>query len=197
MYYNGRELKSKGVFMNFKKIKPAQWIAVTAMFMALNIVLSMKIFAVPVFGGSFYLNDIIICTFAIVLDPLAAVIGGGIGAFLGDVFFYPAPMFVTLVVRSLQALAISLCSHYLFRKKPVVGASIGVVLGAIINVVGYTLGKIFVYSTLEYAMVKLPYQIGMALLGVVLGLVICFPLKFRKTATKLLYVPQKKKTDEK
>ena len=51
------------------------WLCVTALFMALNVVMSS--FGVPVPGGHLYLNDIIICTAAIILDPLAAFLVGG------------------------------------------------------------------------------------------------------------------------
>lgn len=78
----------------------------TALFMALNIALSS--FGVPVPGGHLYLNDIVICLAALVLDPVSAFFVGGVGAFLGDLFFYPAPMFVSLVTHGLQAVVISL-----------------------------------------------------------------------------------------
>lgn len=74
---------------------PVRWLTVTAVFMAMNIALSS--FGMPVPGGCLYLNDIVICTAAILLDPLGAFAVGGIGAFLRDMFFYPAPMFVSLV----------------------------------------------------------------------------------------------------
>ena len=76
-----------------KKRRTAVWICSTALFMALNVALSS--FGVPVPGGHLYLNDIIICTAAILLDPIAAFAVGGIGAFLGDLFFYPTPNFQT------------------------------------------------------------------------------------------------------
>ncbi|MCI5517490.1 MAG: ECF transporter S component, partial [Roseburia sp.] len=44
--------------------------------MALNIALSS--FGVPVPGGHFYLNDIVICTAAILLDPFSAFLVGGV-----------------------------------------------------------------------------------------------------------------------
>jgi uncharacterized membrane protein len=97
---------------------------------------------------------------------------GGIGTFLGDMIFYPAPMFVSLVTHGLQALVISLCAHKLFPKHKLAGAIVGVTLGGIIMVTGYTLGKIYVYSTFEYAMIKLPYEIAQALLGAVAGVLI-------------------------
>ena len=70
------------------------WICTTAVLMAMNVALSS--FGVPVAGGHLYLNDIVICAAAIILDPLAAFMVGGVGAFLGDLFFYPAPMWVSL-----------------------------------------------------------------------------------------------------
>ena len=57
--------------------------------MAMNIAVCPA--SVPVPGGHFYLNDIIICTAAILMDPLAAFMVGGVGAFLGDMIFYPCP----------------------------------------------------------------------------------------------------------
>lgn len=56
------------------------WLCITAVFMALNV--AMSSFGIPVPGGHLYMNDIIICTAAIILDPLAAFMVGGVGAFL-------------------------------------------------------------------------------------------------------------------
>ena len=152
--------------------------------MALNV--AMSSFGVPVPGGHLYLNDIIICTAAIILDPFAAFCVGGIGAFLGDFFFYPTPMFVSLVTHGLQAVVISLCSHYILKKKPVLASGIGVAIGAVIMVVGYSLGRAFIYSTPEYALLKLPYQILQAVVGAVLGMLICWNFKLAPQIKKLL-----------
>ena len=95
------------------------WLCITAMFMALNIVMSS--FSIPVPGGHLYMNDIVICTAAILLDPFAAFMVGGVGAFLGDLFFYPTPMFVSLVTHGLQAIVISLFSHHIMKKHRVNG----------------------------------------------------------------------------
>ena len=153
--------------------KSLKWLTITALFMSLNIVLSMSIFSIPVPGGHMYLNDVIICTAAIILDPLGAFLVGGVGAFLGDFFFYPTPMFVSLVVHGLQAVVISLCARYLFKKRKYLGTIIGVTIGAVIMVVGYSLGRAFIYSTPEYAIAKLPYQILQAAVGAVVGAVLC------------------------
>ena len=123
------------------------------------------------------MNDIIICTAAILLDPLAAFIVGGVGAFLGDLFFYPTPMFVSLVTHGLQAVVISLFSHHIMKNHRVLSSGIGVSVGAVIMIVGYSLGRAFLYSTPEYAMLKLPYQILQAVVGAVAGMVLCWNCK--------------------
>lgn len=79
-------------------VHSTQWLAVTAVLMAMNVGLSS--FGVPVPGGHLYLNDVVICTAGILLDPLGAFVVGGVGAFLGDFFFYPTPMFVSLDRKS-------------------------------------------------------------------------------------------------
>lgn len=153
-------------------------ITFTAMFLALNIALSS--FGVPVPGGHFYLNDVVICTAAILLNPFYAFVVGGIGSFLGDFFFYPTPMFVSLATHGLQAIVISLFVHKLFVRKERTGAIIGVSIGAVIMVAGYSLGRAFIYSTPEYALLKLPYQILQAAIGAIAGVILCYPAGLKK-----------------
>ena len=162
----------------------------TALFTAINIVLSSSIFSIPVPGGHLYLNDIVICFSALVFDPFSAFIIGGVGAFLGDFFFYPAPMFVSLVTHGLQAVVISLISGRFENIPKFYKSLLAVTIGAVIMVVGYSLGRAYIYSTPEYAITKLPYQILQALLGAVVSLVIEY-----KTSEKIYirYIPTNKK----
>ena len=152
--------------------------------MALNVVMSS--FGVPVPGGHLYMNDIIICTAAIILDPFAAFMVGGVGAFLGDLFFYPLPMFVSLVTHGLQAVVISVFSHYIMKDHPVLASGIGVTVGAVIMVVGYSLGRAFIYSTPEYALLKLPYQILQAAVGAVVGMLLCWKCGINNLYNKVI-----------
>lgn len=149
--------------------------AVTAMLMAMNVALSS--FGVPVPGGHLYLNDIVICTAGILLEPFYAFLVGGVGSFLGDFFFYPTPMFVSLATHGLQAIVISLCTRHLFKDRKAMASGTGVFLGAIIMVVGYSLGRAFLYSTPEYAILKLPFQILQATVGAIVSMVLCFKFK--------------------
>ena len=119
-------------------------------------------------------------TAAILLDPFAAFMVGGVGAFLGDLFFYPLPMFVSLVTHGLQAVVISVFSHYVLKKHPVLSSGIGVTIGAVIMVVGYSLGRAFIYSTPEYALLKLPYQILQAVVGAVAGMLLCWKCRIHQ-----------------
>ena len=152
----------------------AKKLALTAVLMAMNIIMSMSIFSIPVPGGHMYLNDLIICTAAILLDPFCAFMVGGVGAFIGDMLFYPAPMFVSLVSHGLQAVIISVCTRRLIKDKPAPSSVIGAVFGLIVSVVGYTLGRAFVYSTPEYAIMKLPFQILQTAVGSALALLLCW-----------------------
>ena len=150
-------------------------ITITAIFMAMNIALSS--FGIPVPGGHLYLCDVIICLAAILLGPLEAFAVGGIGSFLGDLLFYPLPMFVSLVTHGLQAVVISLIAHRTFREHPKLASGIGVSVGAVIMIVGYTLGKGLIYSTWEYAFIKLPYEIAQGVIGAVLSMLLCWSFK--------------------
>lgn len=160
-----------------RDINKIRWITITAVFLGLNIAVSSSIFSIPVPGGHLYLCDVVICTAALLLDPIAAFVVGGIGSFLGDMLFYPAPMFVSLVTHGLQAIVIALLVSKAKKqdnKKFFTLSLIATLIGAAIMVLGYTLGKTFVYATFENAMLKLPYEIAQGLLGVIGSLLLCF-----------------------
>ncbi|MBQ7894992.1 MAG: ECF transporter S component [Oscillospiraceae bacterium] len=168
-----------------KERKSASYrICITALFMAANVGLSS--FGLPVPGGHLYMNDIVICAAAIMLDPFAAFMVGGVGAFVGDLLFYPLPMFVSLVTHGLQAVVISLFSHRVLKNRPVLASGIGVAVGAVIMVAGYSLGRAFIYSTPEYALLKLPYQILQAAVGAVAGMLLCWRYGLLKAYKKAI-----------
>ena len=163
------------------------WLTLTALLTAMNIVLSLSIFSIPVPGGHLYFCDAVINTAAILLDPLSAFIVGGVGSFLGDFFFYPAPMFVSLVTHGLQAVIVSLLSHRLWRKRQVLSSGFAVTVGALIMVAGYTLGRAYVYSTVEYAIIKLPFEFLQAGFGAVFSIILLYPMQLKKTFHRIFY----------
>ena len=160
------------------------WLTMTALFMGMNIILSLSIFSIPVPGGHLYFCDVVINTAAVLLDPFAAFLVGGVGSFLGDFFFYPAPMFVSLVTHGLQAVVVSLISRKVLFGKQAASSVIGVTVGAIIMTIGYTLGRAYVYSTPEYAIIKLPFEILQAGFGAVVAILLLYPMGLRKLFEK-------------
>lgn len=162
-----------------KKSISTKKLCFTALFMSMNIILSS--FSIPVPGGHFYLCDVIICFAALVFDPFSAFIVGGVGSFLGDLIFYPTPMFVSLATHGLQAVTISLIAGKKTNELPKVWrAVLALTVGIIIMVTGYSLGRAFVYSTPEYALIKLPYEIGQAVLGAVVGALLLYKTSLKR-----------------
>jgi uncharacterized membrane protein len=150
-------------------------LCIAALFMAITVMLSS--FGLPVPGGHLYLNDIAIVTASLLLDPFSAFLVGGIGSFLGDFLFYPAPMFVSLVTHGLQAVIISIIAH---KNNRISLGILGSTIGAIIMIIGYTLGRAFIYSTPAYAIMKLPFQILQAAVGVVIGLLLVYKFGIKR-----------------
>ena len=163
------------------------WLTVTAFLTAMTIVLSLSVFSIPVPGGHLYFCDVIINTAAILLDPFAAFVVGGIGSFLGDFFFYPAPMFVSLISHGLQAVAVSLISHRIFQRKKIVGSSFAVAVGSLIMVLGYTLGRAYVYSTPEYAILKLPFEFLQAGFGAAVSVILLYPMRLSSAFRRMIH----------
>ena len=149
-------------------------ITVTAVLMAMNIIMSTSVLSVPVPGGHMYLNDVIIVTAAVLLEPFYAFLVGGVGAFIGDMLFYPTPMFVSLAVHGLQAVVISLFVHRWMKSRPVPASLVGAVVGWVITFTGYTLGRAFIYSTPAYAAAKFPFQVLQTAVGSALALLLCW-----------------------
>ena len=75
---------------------------------------------------------------------------------------------------------ISLCVNKIFKNREEMGAIIGVSLGVIILVVGYTLGRAFVYSTIQAAMIKLPFEFLQGMFGAVCSVLLCYRASLKK-----------------
>lgn len=149
-----------------------------AVFMALVIILSTV--SIPVPGGHLYFNDTVIVLAALLFKPREAFIIGGLGAFLGDYFFYPAPMFVSLVTHGLQAFVIASLSSVGHSRQSKWKVLLCILIGAIIMTTGYTLGRAFVYASPAVAVTKLPFEILQAMIGLVLGYLIYFHTSLKK-----------------
>lgn len=174
-----------------KRVLTIRKICFVALFTALNTVLSS--IGIPVPGARIYLNDTAICFASLVLDPFSSFIVGGIGAFLGDFFFYPTPMFVSLITHGLQASAISAISEKKDKIPPIKRALVAVSIGAVIMVTGYTIGKAFIYGTPQYAISGIPFELLQAITGAAIGLVLLYKTPLKKQVMKYIILPQEKK----
>lgn len=163
---------------------PTRKLTITALLLAMNVIMSSSILSVPVPGGHMYLNDVVIVLAALILEPWYAMVVGGLGAFLGDAIFYPAPMFVSLVTHGLQALLISWFVRRVLKDKPLPSAIIAACLGLIVTVAGYTLGRAYIYSTPAYAVMKFPFQILQTAVGSAVALALYFSTPIRKIARR-------------
>ncbi|MBQ9328067.1 MAG: ECF transporter S component [Solobacterium sp.] len=159
-------------------------LTITALF--LGMVIALSSFGIPVPGGHLYLNDVVIAAAALLLDSPHAFLVGGVGAFLGDLFFYPTPMFVSLVTHGLQGIAISLVVQKLWKNHQLASGALAVTLGVLINVVGYTIGRAFLYATPETAMLKLPFQFLQAGVGALIGWLLVYKFGLKNAFEKYL-----------
>lgn len=174
---------------------PVRKLTVTAVLLAMNVIMSSSVLSIPVPGGHMYLNDLIIVTAAVLLEPFYAMFVGGVGAFLGDLLFYPTPMFVSLVTHGLQAMVVSLFVHRLMKSRPVAGSVAGSALGLIVAVTGYTLGRAYVYGTPAYAVMKFPFQVLQTLVGSALALLLCWPCGLKKIYDRQFGPPEPREKD--
>lgn len=159
---------------DLRRRKPVLWLTMTALFMAMVVVLSMSALSIPVPGGHLYFNDVVIDTAAMLMDPLSAFIACGVGAFLGDLLFYPAPMFVSLITHGLQALVISLLCRKLRMKQPLacaiaVLALLSFLLAEAVMVLGYFLLEWALYGVASAAAAIGP-NVVQGIAGVLIGM---------------------------
>lgn len=150
---------------DLRRRKPVLWLTMTALFMAMVVVLSMSALSIPVPGGHLYFNDVVIDTAAMLMDPLSAFIACGVGAFLGELLFYPAPMFVSLITHGLQALVISL----LCRKDQPLLALLSFLLAEAVMVLGYFLLEWALYGVASAAAAIGP-NVVQGIAGVLIGM---------------------------
>lgn len=118
------------------------------------------------------------------IRPICSIYGGWSWSFFGRFILLSNANVCFFATHGLQAVIISIFSHHILKKHPVISSGIGVTLCAVIMVIGYSLGRAFIYSTPEYAILKLPYQILQAVVGTVLGMILCWKCGIHKLYNK-------------
>lgn len=157
---------------------------VTAVFMALTVISGM--WSLPLGMAHIYLTDIFVCIAALLLPPGWSWIAGGVGAFLGDVIFYPPAMLITLITRTLQCLVIGLIRTCLPGKSRLVRNTAAVSAGVIIMVCGYSAGHMLMYTSSWEALLisYVPYQVIQAVLGAVVAVFVTHAFHLEKRMRK-------------
>lgn len=179
-------MKNKRAFFTTK------WIAYTAMTCALVVATGfIPPVPMPPFGNLYWCDGMIFLA-AYLLDPLAAFIAGGFGTFLYDVMHGAAStMFASLIIHGLQAVTVSLLLHYIFPKKfEALWAGISSIVGAFCVILGYFILRYYItgydLATCGYKAVANVIQ---EIVGVVVGMVICYATTFKKQLKKNNLLP--------
>ena len=169
-----------------------KWIAYTAMLTAL-VVATNFIPAIPLGPGKIYWVDGVVLIAAFLMDPLSAFIAGGVGSFIYDIFWSPAMMIPSLVIHGLQGAIVSTLVHYVFPKKgEPLWAGIAAVIAAVEVIFGYFIYRC-ITSGAPYAWTKFPLNILQEVIGIAIGMVICYATTFKRQLKKNHLLPDFKR----
>ncbi len=166
--------------MNMKITKR---IAYAGVLTALCTVCTMFISIPSLFGGHTNLSDMVIYIAAALLDPVSALVVGGIGTFLADLISYPVTAVFSLVFHGLEGLVAGLLVR-VFKDNGLFNG-LAFLIGGIIMIVGFFFAKAFYYGTLPSALESLWRNILQVVISIVLALTILYPLKLKELAKKL------------
>lgn len=138
---------------DLRRRKPVLWLTMTALFMAMVVVLSMSALSIPVPGGHLYFNDVVIDT---------AAVGSMLSDLIGGYMVYVLP---TLLIKGLVALvAWKLC-----RKDQPLLALLSFLLAEAVMVLGYFLLEWALYGVASAAAAIGP-NVVQGIAGVLIGM---------------------------
>lgn len=165
------------------KIKnKTKWIAYTALMTALTAVSTLVIQIPSIEGGYTNLSDAIIFLTALMMDPVAAMVAGGLGTFLADLIVYPTTMFVSLAAHGIEGLIVGLLIRFLPNGKGKIKYAITsayMLVGGLIMMTIYFFAKAYWYGTMASALISLwrnALQVG---ISIVIAHLLYHPLKLR------------------
>ena len=177
-----------------------KWLTYTALMTAL-VVATGYIPGIPVLTGKIYWCDFAIFTAAYILDPLAAMIVGGVGTTFFDLFGINGTAYnaiPSLIIHSMQGLFASLIFMVLrkyFNKADInrregVIAVISSILPALWVILGYFIKRI-TWETLapEVAVMKMPANVLQEVIGIAVAVIICYACRFKKQLKRAHLLP--------
>lgn len=158
-------------------------IAYAGVMTALCAVCTMFISIPSLLGGHTNLSDMVIYLAAALLDPVSALVVGGVGTLIADLIAYPVTALFSLVFHGLEGLVAGLLVKTF--KDNAVYNGIAFAIGGIIMIVGFFFAKAFYYGTLPTALESLWRNILQVVVSIVLALTLLYPLKLKELSKKL------------
>ena len=153
-------------------------IAITGLGIAIVFVATMFIKIPNAIDGYYNLGDGFILLFASILNPVLAMIIGGLGSALADVASgYAYYFFFTLIIKGFEGFLVSYLIHKVSPKLRIPSYFIG----SVIMVIGYFFAKWILKGSAIIALGGVLGNIGQGLTGVVIAL-IAYPL-FKRLGT--------------
>jgi uncharacterized membrane protein len=124
------------------------YIALLAVLTALTSVATLVLVVpIPATDGFFNFGDIMVMMSGLLLGPVGGFIAGGFGSMFADLIVAPIYAPITLIVKGLEGLAVGLLSQRTSDKSRIGRWDvIGVVVAAVIMLVGYLLGEILLWG---------------------------------------------------
>lgn len=177
-----------------------KWLTYTALMTAL-VVATGYIPGIPVLTGKIYWCDFAIFTAAYILDPLAAMIVGGVGTTFFDLFGINGTAYnaiPSLIIHGMQGLFASLIFMILKKyfnktdsnRREGVIAVISSILPALWVIIGYFIKRI-TWETLasEVAVMKMPANVLQEVIGITVAVIICYACRFKKQLKRAHLLP--------
>lgn len=170
------------------KIKnKTKWLVYTALMTALTAVATMFVSIPSTGGGHTNLSDAIIFMTAVLMDPIAAMIAGGLGTFLADWITYPTTMFFSLAFHGVEGLVVGLLIRFIPRGKGKAQYALDavyMVIGGILMIVGYYFAKAYAYGTPITALESLWRNMIQVAVSIAVAYLLLYPLKLTRLVNK-------------
>ncbi len=177
-----------------------KWITYTALLTALVVAMG-YVPGIPVITGKIYWCDFAIYTAAYLLDPLGAMIVGGVGTTFFDLFGINGTAYnaiPSLLIHGLQGLTASLIFNLLKKfflkngseKKEAVLAALSAVLPALIVIFGYFIKRL-TWERVDVitALMKMPANVLQEIIGIVVAMLLCYATSFKRQLKKAHLLP--------
>lgn len=189
---------------NTKVFYSTKWIAYTALLTALVVAMG-YVPGIPVLTGKIYWCDFAIYTAAYLMNPVSALIVGGVGTTFFDLFGINGTAYnaiPSLIIHGLQGFTASLIFTLLRKiflrkesvKKEAVIAVISSILPALIVIFGYFIKRItWEGKAAEVALMKMPANVLQEIIGIAVAVGICYGCRLKQRLIGAHLLPDFKK----